>query len=55
MNYRNTLIALLLLTTGGCSNNRMEALAPFSGPEGISIAPVEIESSPSTAWIYIDG
>lgn len=55
MNYRNTLIALLLLTAGGCSNNRMEALAPFSGPDGISIAPVEIESSPSTAWIYIDG
>ena len=55
MKYRYTLIALLVLIASGCSNNRLEALSPFTGPDGISIAPVEIDSSPSSAWIYIDG
>jgi hypothetical protein len=55
MKHRYTLIALLVLTASGCSSNRLEALSPFAGPGGISIAPVSIDSSPTTAWIYIDG
>jgi hypothetical protein len=55
MKYLCTLIALPVLIASGCSNNRLEALSPFTGPGGISIAPVEIDSSPSSAWIYING
>lgn len=55
MKHRDTLIALLVLTASGCAGNRLEPLAPFAGTGGVTIAPVKIESSPTTAWIYIDG
>jgi hypothetical protein len=48
-------IVLLALLAGGCASDRLQSLSPFTGPGGISIAPVEIDSSPSSAWIYIDG
>ncbi len=55
MRPRSAIIALLALATSGCAGDRLQALSPFSGPGGISIAPVEIDSSPTTAWVYIDG
>jgi len=55
MNTGGVMFALLSLAASGCSSNRLDALSPFPGPGGISIAPVEIDSSPSSAWIYING
>ena len=48
-------IALLALLASGCASDKLQSLSPFTGPGGISIAPVEIDSSPGSAWIYIDG
>ena len=55
MKTASVMCALLALAASGCSSNRLDALSPFPGPDGISIAPVKIDSSPTTAWIYIDG
>jgi hypothetical protein len=55
MNRASLTIVLLALLTSGCASDRLESLSPFAGPEGISIAPVEIDSSPSSAWVYVDG
>ena len=55
MKLSSVLLALLTLVIGGCAGDRLQALSPFAGPGGISIAPVEIDSSPTTAWVYIDG
>jgi len=54
MNMKTAIIIPALLTSG-CASNQLEALSPFAGPDGISIAPVEIDSSPTTAWVYVDG
>ena len=55
MNLVGLTIVLLVLLTSGCASDRLQSLSPFSGPGGISIAPVEIDSSPSSAWIYVNG
>jgi hypothetical protein len=55
MSTRCIPIVLLLLAASGCAGNRLQALSPFAGPDGITIAPVEIDSSPTTAWIYVNG
>ena len=55
MNPAGLTLALLALLVSGCASDRLQSLSPFSGPGGISIAPVEIDSSPSSAWVYIDG
>ena len=55
MNPVGLTIVLLVLLTSGCASDRLQSLSPFSGPGGISIAPVEIDSSPSSAWIYVNG
>ena len=55
MRPRAVATALLALAAGGCASERLQAVAPFAGPGGINVAPVEIDSSPTTAWIYIDG
>jgi hypothetical protein len=51
-------IASILLTAtlaAGCAGDRLQALSPFAGPDGITIAPVEIDSAPTAAWIYVNG
>jgi len=55
MKTGGAMIALLALAASGCASDKLQSLSPFTGPGGISIAPVEIDSSPGTAWIYIDG
>ena len=55
MTSRRALSILLAVACSGCAGDRLQALSPFGGPGGISIAPVEIDSSPTTAWVYIDG
>ena len=55
MNLRGLGLGALALAAGGCAGDRLHALSPFAGPNGITIAPVEIDSSPTTAWIYVDG
>jgi hypothetical protein len=55
MNGRHTITVLLAAACCGCAGDRLHALPPFGGPGGITIAPVEIDSSPTTAWVYIDG
>ena len=53
--YRRLIIALPVLAATGCGGARLQALSPFAGPDGITIAPVEIDSAPTTAWIYVNG
>jgi hypothetical protein len=55
MKSRRVMTALLVLAVSGCAGNRLEPLAPFARTGGVTIAPVKIDSSPTTAWIYIDG
>ncbi len=53
--YRHIIPLLPLLAAAGCAGDRLQALSPFAGPGGVTIAPVEIDSAPTTAWIYVDG
>ena len=55
MTCRRAMTILLAVACSGCAGDRLQALSPFGGPGGIIIAPVEIDSSPTRAWVYIDG
>ena len=55
MTCRRAMTNLLAVACSGCAGDRLQALSPFGGPGGISIAQVEIDCSQTTAWVYIDG
>ena len=55
MKTGHLVLALVVLLNSGCATDSLQSLSPFAGPGGISIAPVEIDSSPSSAWVYVDG
>ena len=48
---RTSAVAIVLIgaCVGGCAET------PLKGPDGATVAQVEIDSSPTPAWIFIDG
>lgn len=55
MSARIDMIVLLAIAGTGCAGGHLQARSPSAGPEGVSIAALDIDSSPSTACVYIDG
>jgi hypothetical protein len=52
MRFRNTAALALATAVTGCGGP--SAVVPEPGPDGESVAMVQIESSPTPAWIYVD-
>jgi len=52
---RHLLYSLLLMGLSGCASQWASQQDSYAGDDGSTMAVIEITSSPTSAWIFIDG